>query len=159
MTPMPPISVQQPNSANCFACGLRNPVGLKLVFYESGPAEVTAAFQPEPQYEGFPGVLHGGIIAALLDEAGGRAAMVGDHNHFMLTARLAVRYRLPTPLNQPLTVSGRLLTKRGSLATAHAELRLPDGAVTAEAEITLAEPPPGTVPTDNLEALGWKVYD
>lgn len=151
--------VKQPNSLNCFVCGLRNPVGLKLSFYETGPHEVIATFHPGPDYEGFPGVLHGGIIAALLDEAGQRASLIGDHNHFMVTAKLEVKYRAPTPLNQPLTLVGQRLKTRGRLVTAHAELRLPGGAVTAEAEIALAEPPTGVVPADHLEALGWRVYD
>jgi acyl-coenzyme A thioesterase PaaI-like protein len=150
---------KQPNSHNCFVCGLRNPVGLKLEFYETGPDEVTATFVPTPDYEGFPGVLHGGIIASLLDEAGGRAAMVGDHTHFMLTAKLEVKYRLPTPLNQPLTVWGKITAIRGRVATARAEIRLPDGLVTAQADVTLAELPQGVLPEGDLEALGWKVYD
>ncbi len=156
---MPSEMVKQPNSHNCFVCGLRNPVGLKLSFYETGPDEVAAVFHPTPDYEGFPGVLHGGIVAALLDEAAGRVGMIGDHNHFMVTARLEVKYRLPTPLDQSLTVVCQRLKTRGRLLIAHAELRLPDGTVTAEAEVTLADLPSGVLPAGDLEPLGWKVYD
>jgi acyl-coenzyme A thioesterase PaaI-like protein len=159
MTAMYRESVKQPNSHNCFVCGLRNPVGLKLEFFEIGSEEVNATFRPTPDYEGFPGVLHGGVIAALLDETGGRVAMIGDHNHFMLTAKLEVRYRALTPLDRPLTVRGRLLARRGRVATAHAELCLPDGTVTAEAGVTLADMPEGALPAGDLEDLGWKVYD
>jgi uncharacterized protein (TIGR00369 family) len=143
----------------CFVCGLENLAGLKLVFYETGPAEVTATYTPPDQFQGYPGLLHGGIVASLLDEVGGRVVMIGDHKHFMLTAKMEVKYRRPTPLGQALTVYGRLVKQRGRLALAHAELRLPDGTVTAEAELTLADLPGDTVRDGDLEALGWRVYD
>ena len=150
--------IKQPNSANCFACGLTNPVGLQLSFYEISDTEITATYTAPGHFEGYPSVLHGGIVAALLDEAGGHVVMIGDHNHFMMTARLDVKYRRPTPTGQPLTVYGRLLKRRGRLATALAELRLADGTVTAEAEVTLADLPEGYLPEVDLDALGWKVY-
>jgi uncharacterized protein (TIGR00369 family) len=143
----------------CFVCGLENPAGLRLVFYETGPDEVVATYTPPEQFQGYPGVLHGGIVAALLDEAGGRVVMIGDHRHFMLTAKMEVKYRRPTPLGQNLTVYGRRVKIRGRLALAHAELRLADGTVTAEADLTLADLPGEALPDGDLEALGWKVYD
>jgi uncharacterized protein (TIGR00369 family) len=155
----PTLSIQQPNSAMCFVCGLENPAGLRLVFYETSPDEVMAAYTPPEQFQGYPGVLHGGIVASLLDEAGGRVVMIGNHRHFMLTAKMEVKYRRPTPLGQRLTVYGRLLKQRGRLALAHAELRLDDGTVTAEADLTLADLPGEDLPDSDLEALGWRVYD
>ncbi len=152
------MAVKQPNSYHCFVCGRLNPVGLKLEFYETGPDEVTAQFTPPEHYQGYPGVLHGGIVAALLDEIGGRAAMIGDHDHFMMTAKLEIKYRQPTPVGQPLSVAGKLLKRRGRLALAHTEIRLPDGQVSAEAELTLAELPDAFRGNGGLEALGWKVY-
>ncbi len=150
--------IQQPNSAMCFVCGLKNLAGIRLVFYETGPDEVVATFTPPDAFQGYPGVLHGGIVASLLDEVGGRVVMIGDHDHFMMTAKMEVKYRRPTPLDQPLTVLGHLVKRRGRLALAHAELRLADGTVTAEADLTLADLPREAVPDGDLEALGWRVY-
>jgi uncharacterized protein (TIGR00369 family) len=150
--------VKQPNSAFCFVCGLDNPVGLKLAFYETSPDEVTAHWTPGREYEGFPGVLHGGIVASILDEAGGRVVMIGDHTHFMMTATLDVKYRRPTPIGQPLTVVGRVLKRRRRLAFVHAQIQLADGTVTAEAEMALADLPASMPMPADLEALGWKVY-
>src|SRR4051794_36096147 len=155
----PTLTIQQPNSAMCFVCGLENPAGLRLVFYETSPNEVMASYAPPEQFQGYPGVLHGGIVASLLDEAGGRVVMIGNHRHFMMTAKMEVKYRRPTPLGQPVTIYGRLLKMRGRLALAHAELRLVDGTVTAEAELTLADLPGEALPESDLEALGWRVYD
>lgn len=155
---MPHTVIQQPNSSLCFVCGLENPVGLKLVFYETGPDEVTAIYTPPKHFQGYPGVLHGGIVASLLDEVGGRVVMIGDHNHFMMTAKMEIKYRHPTPLDNPLTVYERLVKRRGRLALAHAEIRLADGRLTAEAELTLADLPDEFRVEDGLEDLGWKVY-
>jgi len=55
----------------CFACGERNEQGLKLVFRREG-TRIYADFTPSPHHQGFPGLLHGGIIATLLDETLGR---------------------------------------------------------------------------------------
>src|SRR5258708_13957648 len=126
----PILSIQQPNSAMCFVCGLENPAGLRLVFYETSPDEVMAAYTPPQQFQGYPGVLHGGIVASLLDEAGGRVVMIGNHRHFMLTAKMEIKYRRPTPLGQALTVHGRLVKRRGRPALAHAALRLAAGTPT-----------------------------
>ena len=152
------MRIKQPNSANCFVCGLENRVGLKLIFHETGSNEVVTHYTAPAQYEGYPGVLHGGIIAAILDEVGGRVVMIGDHTHFMMTAKMDVKYRLPTPVGRPLTVVGRLLKRRGRLATAHAEIRLADGRVTAEAEMTLADLPEDFQVDADLGALGWRIY-
>jgi len=137
---------------------MHNPIGFKLMFYETGPAEVTAHFTPSSDYEGFPGVLHGGMVATLLDEVGGRVTMIGDHAHFMMTAKMEVKYRQPTPVGQPLRIVGRLLNRRGRLATAHAAIWLPDDTITAEAHLTLADLPDSFQVPTNLEEFGWKVY-
>src|SRR4030042_4731577 len=93
----PPAMNQQYNSNSCFACGLENPSGLRLRFYDNGIDQVFAAFTLEPTHAGYPGMAHGGIVAAILDEVGGRPVMVNNPNHFFVTARMDVRYRHPVP--------------------------------------------------------------
>lgn len=53
----------------CFGCGKKNPVGLKLEFMDSDKM-IRANWKPTDTYQGYPNVLHGGIIATLLDEIG-----------------------------------------------------------------------------------------
>jgi uncharacterized protein (TIGR00369 family) len=149
---------RQPNSKHGFVCGLESPVGLKLRFEDNGTDEVHAMYTVASQYQGYPGVVHGGIVAAMLDEIGGRTTMAGDPERFMMTAKLEIRYRKPVPTETPLTLVGRLLRDQGRLAMAHSEIRLPDGSVAAEAEITLAQIPKEYVPDASLETLGWRVY-
>jgi len=149
---------KQPNSRSCFVCGLENPYGLRLTFYETGPAEVTAETTIPDRYQGFPGVVHGGIVAAMLDEAAGRAAMIGDSPRFMVTAKLEVFYRSPVPIGTMLRIVGALERHRGRLAMATAQIVLPDGSLAANAEVLLADRPGANADPAQLEALGWKVY-
>lgn len=153
-----PTRTKQPNSLHCFVCGLRNPVGLRLAFYEIGPGEVMSTITVPERYQGYPGVVHGGVVAAMLDEVVGRAAMDGDPWRFMMTAKLDLRYRKPIPIGQPLRLVGRMLKRHGRLATTHGELWLEDGTLGAEAEAVLSDITGMPDGTTDLEALGWKVY-
>lgn len=149
---------KQPNSRQCFVCGVENPVGLRLAFYETAPGEVTAEVTLPERYQGYPGVVHGGIVASMLDEVVGRAAMNGEPWRFMVTARLDLRYRKPVPVGKPLRLVGRLGRRRGRLATSRGEVWLPDGTLGAEAEAMLADFPGLPETATDLDALGWKVY-
>ena len=89
----------QPNSKMCFICGLENPVGLKLRIYEVEPGRVESTFTAPEHFQGYPGVLHGGIIATIIDEISGRALLGSvDHPRFMFTAKLEVKYRKNVPI-------------------------------------------------------------
>ena len=98
---------KQPNSKHCFVCGLDNPHGLQLTFYEHAGGEVVAEISVPARFQGYPGVVHGGIVAAILDEVAMRSAMVDDHLRFMVTAKMTLRYRKAIPVEQPLRLVGR----------------------------------------------------
>ncbi len=154
----PDYPFRQPNSKYCFVCGLQNPNGLRLVFYDDGGAAVRADFQVVPHFQGYPGVVHGGIVASILDEAIGRVVLIHDHHKFMFTANLAVKYRQPVPTEQPLYVLGTLLKQRGRIAQANGAIYLADGTAVATAELTLADLPADFRAQADLVALGWRVY-
>jgi acyl-coenzyme A thioesterase PaaI-like protein len=126
----------------CFACGARNPHGLRLVFRQEGEVIVTE-FTPDLRFQGFPGVVHGGILATLLDETLSRMATA--QGRWMMTARLEVRYRAAAPVGQTLRVSARTLAARAHMLTAAGEIRLADDPATviATAEGTFMALPPG----------------
>lgn len=149
---------RQPNSKHCFVCGLESPVGLKMRFEDNGVDEVRAVYTIGDRHQGYPGVAHGGVVAAMLDEAAGRTAMITDPNRFMMTGKMAIRYRKPVPTETELTLIGTLLKDRGRTAQTHSEIRLPDGSVAAEAEVMIVAIPPEYVPDADLDALGWRVY-
>jgi uncharacterized protein (TIGR00369 family) len=145
----------------CFVCGRQNPVGLKLDFYEDHQAnQVKAEVTVPDKYQGYPGVVHGGIISAILDEVSGRAVMIEDGDDKLLaTLRLTVRFRRPTPTETPLTAVGWVKHAGGVAAKAAGEIRLPDGTVTAECESLLTEPPASFMEAWEDEKRFWKVYD
>jgi len=151
---------RQPNSLHCFVCGVENPNGLHLVFQQTAPDEVTVEYTVPEQFQGYPGVVHGGIVAAMLDEVAGRAHMGDDPGHprFMFTAKMELRYRKNVPVGQPLRLVGKALTSRGRTATASGKIFDLDGTLLAEAELLLVDVPGETLDPEILETLGWKVY-
>jgi hypothetical protein len=53
----------------CFACGRQNPIGLQMQFRRDGDDGVHCEYTPRPEGQGFPGVVHGGVLVSLMDEA------------------------------------------------------------------------------------------
>lgn len=149
----------QPNSDFCFVCGRHNERGLRMSFYDNGRDEVYADYSVPAVYQGYPGVVHGGIVAAILDEVVGRVALIGDHHHFMMSLKLEVKYRQPVPVETPLRIIGRIVRLRGRLGQAVGEVRLPDGLLAAEAAMTLADVPAEMMARADLAALGWRLDD
>jgi acyl-coenzyme A thioesterase PaaI-like protein len=151
--------IKQPNSHNCFACGLENPYGLHLNFHDNGRDEVICEYTVPDHFNGYPGIAHGGIVAAMLDEVVIRTAMIADPNRFMMTATIELKYRQPVPTGVPLLLTGRMIRDRGRVARAAGELRLPDGSIAVEAEVMMVDLPEGhLVDEEMIERLGWKVY-
>jgi acyl-coenzyme A thioesterase PaaI-like protein len=153
------MKVLQPNSRNCFVCGLENPFGLRIRFFETGPGEVSAECSVPQEYQGYPGVVHGGVVAALLDEVAGRAQMGDiDNPRFMFTGRIEVRYRKNVPVERPLRLIGTAGIRKERTATAKGAIYSEEGTLLAEGEVLLMNVPAETLRSVDLEALGWKVY-
>ncbi len=143
----------------CFVCGRDNPHGLHLRFYDDEAAgQVTAPVLISDVYQGYPGIAHGGILAAILDEVIGRAINLGQsENAFWVTAKLELRYRQPTPLETPLTAVGWVVERRSRAAEVAGELRLADGTVTAEARAVIVCPSATTLEQWGVERAFWRV--
>ncbi len=152
---------KQRSSRMCFVCGRQNPVGLKLDFYEDRESgQVRAEFVVPDVYQGYPGVVHGGVIAAVLDELSGRAVMIdGSEEDLMATLRLTVRYHRPTPTETPLVGVGWVERGGRRRARVAGEIRLPDGTVTASCESLLVEVPASFKENWEEEKAYWKVYE
>ena len=97
----------------CFGCGEHNPIGLRLRFERDGEG-VAAPYRPRREDQGFPGLVHGGLLALLLDEAMGWA-MYADEV-FAVTARMETRFR------RPLLVRARIRSRRGRRLEVESEL-------------------------------------
>ncbi len=156
---IPPTWQPQPTSRMCFVCGRENPHGLHLRFYSDEAAgQIIAPVVIPAAYQGYPGIAHGGALAAILDEATGRAINLGQaEDAFWVTAKLELRYRLPTPTETPLTVVGWVVNRRSRSAEVAGELRLADGTVTVEANAVIVCPSEATLAQWGVERAFWRV--
>ena len=152
--------LKQPNSRHCFVCGVENDFGLKLDFYQTTLGEVIVETVVPERYQGYPGIVHGGVVASLVDEVLGRVHMGTDieNPRFMYTAKLTVQYRKPVPTNKHIKIVGHAIKTKKRTATSIAEIFGPDGEILVEASAVLINVPDETISSVNMEALGWRVY-
>ena len=61
--------VLPPGARQCFACGDDNPIGMHLEAIRREGDEVRATLRPRPEYQSYPGMLHGGLSTTALDES------------------------------------------------------------------------------------------
>lgn len=149
---------KQANSGLCFVCGVDNHNGLQMKFYEHSPGEVHAEIIVPEHFRGYPGVVHGGIIAAMLDEVAGRTFMGDGIPRFMVTARLAVRYRRPVPVNKLLVLKGHAGEDKGKVAFATGEIYDENGEILAEAELVLSNVPEDIQQSMAVETETWEIF-
>lgn len=153
------MSDVQPTSRYCFVCGRDNPASLH-VRWRNDPAarQVRPLVTVREEYNGYPGIVHGGVVAALLDEAAGRALMVdGDFERLWVTVKLEVTYRRPTPTRVPLTVVGWVERSDARRSMTASEIRLPDGEVTARCKALIVRPPEKLLEGWLAEREHWRV--
>ena len=107
----------------CYACGKRNAHGLQMEFRIEGDT-IVSDFQPEIYHQGFPGVLHGGIVSTLMDEVLNRTSLLADHPQWTMTGRLEVRFRRQVPCGPVLRLRARLDKQRGRMYQSSGTLTL-----------------------------------
>jgi uncharacterized protein (TIGR00369 family) len=118
---------------HCFGCGPANPQGLHLVFTTdtTDPEAITATahINLTRMHEGPPGHIHGGIVAALLDEA--MSKLNRPLNVLAMTRHMEIDYLRPAPLHRPLVLISRHLHREGRKLFHQAEIQHLDGTVLA----------------------------
>lgn len=130
----PQVSIDLPQGYSlCFGCGQDNSIGLKMKFAPDGKG-VKAVFNADIHYQGWPGYLHGGIVACLLDEAVSHAAATTGAR--CVTARLNTRMKRLIPIDVPLTVTGHVTRKTRKVIECTAIVSMPDGTIAAEGSAT-----------------------
>ncbi|MGB4292654.1 MAG: PaaI family thioesterase [Bacteroidales bacterium] len=118
----------------CFGCGPENPAGLKLHFTECN-GELQAKWLPSEHYQGYPGVLHGGITAALLDETAAWFVytVIGTAG---LTYTMNVRYHHPVYINKgEVKITAKLIRRENKNALIICQLTDGSDKLCAEAEL------------------------
>jgi acyl-coenzyme A thioesterase PaaI-like protein len=117
----------------CYACGVQNEGGLHMEFRREGDRTV-CDYTPCDYQQGYPGRMHGGLVATMIDEAMGWA--VYGAREWGATARLNVRFRRPVRLDQALRIEAWITNDRTRLIELRGEVRDAKGTLLAEGEGT-----------------------
>jgi uncharacterized protein (TIGR00369 family) len=150
---------KQANSEDCFVCGMQNPAGFKLAFHEFPDGSVRSQLSIRSEFQGWPGVVHGGIIASLLDEVTARVYMNDStQGRLMMTAKLEIRYRKPVKTETLIHLVGYPVEDNGRVATARGELSDENGVVLAEGNSVLVQAPLETIKSMDLGSRQWVMY-
>ena len=116
---------------NCFACGSNDGMGLGLKFYKHENGAVFGTFFADPKYEGYSGIIHGGIVATLLDSAMTHCLLMKDIP--ALTGRLSIKYSIPIRTGTVVKVEARIVDQLHEMFILQ-ERALVDGKRVASAE-------------------------
>lgn len=126
--------LQAERQATCFVCGSENPKGLHLHYDCGVDGAVNATWTPTSICEGFRGIVHGGIVSTVLDEAMSKAVFATECQ--ALTCELKVRFRHHVTVGEPLRISGWVVARQKRKITAEASLCTLDGKERAQAWAT-----------------------
>lgn len=118
------------NDTRCFACGPDNPIGLKLKFTPIANG-VETIFTPSNAYQGFENIIHGGIVATLLDEAIAWACRICGVD--AVTGELTIRYKKPLIADKPVKITGVIEHNKGKLLIGSAYIKDQDDNLIATA--------------------------
>lgn len=144
----------------CFCCGLENRFGLKSRFYELETGELLAVFQPANEHQGYPGRLHGGLAATILDETIGRAIMIARSDSLWgVTVEFSMRLKQPVPLDREIRVLARVLRDGKRLFEGSGEIVLPDGHVAVQGQGRYLKMDIEKIADFDIEEQQWRVEE
>jgi acyl-coenzyme A thioesterase PaaI-like protein len=133
---------------NCFGCGKLNACGLQLEFHADDRGGVWAEFVPAERFEGYTGMVHGGIISTVLDEV--MAWSLYRQQVWAVTAEMTVRYRAPIAVGERTRATGWEVSRRGRRIEMAGEIRRQrDGAMLATATALFIRVP-------EAQAAAWR---
>ncbi len=154
------VTGKQPNSQDCFVCGLSNSFGLKSRFYELENGELMARFFPADMHQSYPGRLHGGISAAILDETIGRAVINHQRTDLWgVTLEFSMRLRKPVPLDQEVVVRARITAENKRTFEGTGEIVLSDGSVAVEGKGRYLKMELSSITDFDFEGEQWQVIE
>jgi uncharacterized protein (TIGR00369 family) len=109
------------DNQGCYVCGTKNPSGLRVVFQiDKAARSIRARFTPSAPHQGFEGIVHGGILTALLDEAMGKLAF--SLGMPAVTAEITVKFKSPASPGEELNITGRITHETRRLIQAEAKI-------------------------------------
>lgn len=124
------MNLELKDDQECFVCGMRNQDGLQISWEIAGHI-TTAQFTPPKKYQGWKGLVHGGILATVLDEAMTRLASL-VHGP-AVTAEITIRYKAPAAIDELLYVRGEIVQDSKKIIEAKATIHNQTGTLIAQA--------------------------
>jgi hypothetical protein len=121
------MSTSFENNDFCFACGSKNPLGLRLTFFTAGSAtgaaQLCTLVTPGAHWQGFKGVVHGGLQSTIIDD------LMSNHlfrleGVWAATAELTLRFKRPVPMDAQLLFSSQVESRQGRVWNMQAWCRL-----------------------------------
>jgi len=154
------VTGKQESSKMCFICGKKNDFGLKASFYETDKDELIAIFKPRQEHQSYPGRLHGGLTAAILDETIGRNINMGrGEDVWGVTLEFSIKYKKPIPLEEDIKVVTRLTEENKRIFEGEGEVVLTDGTIAATGKGKYLKLPIGKIADFDLEENEWRVIE
>ncbi len=150
---------KQTNSKSCIICGMENNLGLKAQFYELEDKSVASLFTFKFEHQSYPGRVHGGMVASLLDELMGRVLWVDRPNEYAVTTTMNVTYRKPTPYGEQLKARAYLTFSSSFGYSAKGEVYNKDNVLLAEGSAKYMILPIHKTFSDNTTAEEEMCYD
>lgn len=125
--------LELPHTSGCLVCGRDNPHGLHLHLHvDDSTGRVETTFTPQSHHIGFEGILHGGVLATVLDEAMVWAA-TWQGRRFCVCGEMTVRFRQSPSIGHALRVTAEVLQQRAKLVQTSGAVTDSDGRVVATA--------------------------
>ncbi len=115
----------------CIVCSAANPKGMHLTFELAQDGKVQSTFECEEKFEGYPGMMHGGIISSILDGAMGNCMFA--HGQTTVTVEMKIRFRHPVMIGANATVWAKLTRTSHPLYLLEAQI-IQDEKIKATAE-------------------------
>lgn len=151
---------KQRNSKMCYICGMENPEGLKAQFYNMEDGSVMTKFAYKEVHQSFPQRVHGGLIAAMLDELAFRAYWCKDETMLGATMSMETKFRKPVPYETELIGKGIVVKDLSKFFTAEVALMDKDGVVYADGVVKYIKLPIEKIAqTDFHEEIKYLIED
>jgi len=105
----------------CYVCGADNEAGLRIPFRKDADGGSRAEYVARPEHAGWPGIIHGGLLFTLMDEAVAWACTYSGSR--CVTAKVEASFRGPARVGMPLVITGRVTFATSRALRARAEIR------------------------------------
>ncbi|MDG1839748.1 MAG: PaaI family thioesterase [Dehalococcoidia bacterium] len=138
----------------CFACGIHNDAGLGMKFSRLDDGSVQSLYKPRVEDQGFPSIVHGGVLASLIDEAMAWA-LWSQIGVLGVTAKLEIKYRSRVTTDDALLISATVSKRTGRRINVHAEIRSAKKELLVESDALYLKLP-GNQQEHLARQLGWR---